>query len=145
MALHGPCDNAIASCLWPEPPVRHVKLPFGTAWPPEQNDGEEVVQDVELAGSASWSTTPRFKPPRVKRSINLSCTRNRASPLARQTAAVATPGRDSGLAAGVAADEPLLRLKATVVSAAPWLGLGLVTKSTSCHNSPIVCSKFVAF
>ena len=26
MGLHDPCDNAIASCLWPEPPVRCVKL-----------------------------------------------------------------------------------------------------------------------
>ena len=104
--------------------MRCVKLPFGTARPLEQNDGEEVVQDVELAGSASWSTTPR-----VKRSMNLSCTGGRAGPSARQSAGVATPGRDSGLAAGVAADEPLLRLRATVVSAVPRFGLGSVTKS----------------
>ena len=124
--------------------MRCVKLPSGTARPSEQNDGEEVVQDVELAGSASWSTTPRFKPPRVKRSINLSCTGGRAGPSARQSAGVATPGRDSGLAAGVAADEPLLRLRATVVSAVPRFGLGLVTKSKTAMSATVDCGRELA-
>ena len=45
--------------------------------------------------------------------------------------AIATPGRDTGLAVGVAVDEPFLRLKTSVVSVLPELGLVLVIKSTS--------------
>ena len=116
------------------------QIPVWHCSPPGQNDREEVVQDVELAGSASWSTTPR-----VKRSMNLSCTRGRAGPSARQSAGVATPGRDSGLSAGVAADEPLLRLRATVVSAVPRFGLGLVTKSKKTAMSATVdCGRELA-
>ena len=102
--------------------------------------GQDQSRVGELAGSAGWSAAPR-----AKRSSNLSLTGDRGSPSARQSQAVGTPGRDSGLAVGVAVDEPFLRLKTTVVSAAPWLGLGSVTKSTSCHNSLNICSKFVAF
>ena len=49
--------------------------------------------------------------------------------------AIATPGRDTGLAVGVAVDEPFLRLKTSVVSVLPELGLVLVIKSTSHRNT----------
>ena len=49
--------------------------------------------------------------------------------------AIATPGRDTGLAVGVAVDEPFLRLKTSVVSVMPELGLVLVIKSTSHRNT----------
>ena len=58
--------------------------------------------------------------------------------------AIVTPGRDTGLAVGVAVDEPFLRLKTSVVSVMPELGLVLAIKSKTAMSATVDCERELA-